>query len=253
MSRFENVAQEVKIYVRNVISLGPVGKFLPRTSLILTGVDPGLVWDILAIMPQTDFEAFAKSFGNSFVDDDHVHSPPIFTKVRSHEWLQRDMESRMAIALWLYGNAIVLQDPNGIFGQTLAMAEKRFRQLLPAMIQGKYLELRSERHNLRHIVVADRGMAFKIVKANIAKLALELSLLVEGKPYPYKKWLPTVSQRESATGQQVHDLCSAFLDENDGNKTIEISEQLVSFLMDMLRNSGMFSEDFIERWWLHLR
>jgi len=253
MSQLEVFRKEVNDYVEQKLSKGPVGEILSEASIALTVVEPGLVWDIIVVVDDEVFSAFADRHGSAFVVDDHDHVPPIFTKVKSLSWLTKDLSNRRAIALWLYRYAMVLSDQRQMIEQAVASAWKSFQENLPALMRGKYLELRTERHNLRHITNPGDDIAFEIVKGNIAKLALELSLLVHGKPYPYKKQLPRAAREDSDAGRHLHKICNEFLKEENGPKTIVLSETLVSFVANMLRESGMFPDDLLERWWLHLQ
>lgn len=251
MSKLEVMRTQVSDYLRKKLSSSILGGYLHTASIALTVVEQEVVWDILLVLDDETFDAFQVKYGSSFVVDDHEHLPPVFTKVKSLSWLQRDLASRPAIALWLYRNALVLNDPEDRFVTSVDLAWQNFQNSIPHLMRIKYLELRTERHNLRHIV--GRDIAFEIVKGNIAKLALELFLLVRGEPYPYKKRLPNVVKEHSEAGQCLYGVCESFLREGSLEKTIQISDALVASIRDMLAESGMFTDDFLDSWWLHLQ
>jgi len=252
MSRLEAIRKKVSTYVTKTFPKSPLGLFLPHCSIVVTEVDSGIVWDILVLMADSLFSQFSQEHGESFVLDDHAHTPPIFTKVRSYSWFMKDLTSRRAIALWIYGNGLIIEDPESIFESAIRKEREVFESTIPDIIKIKYLELRTERHNLRSIVETKRAMALHIVRANIVKLALELCLLAEKKPYPYKKWLPDVARDQSIAGQKVYALAQSFLNEEDYGQIIAISEDLIAEVINFLTKSEMCTKNYLERWWLHL-
>ena len=111
--------------------------------------------------------------------------------------------------------------------------------------------MRTERHNLRQAISRDRKIAIPIIKATVAKLAMEISLLADNQPYPYKKWLPEVA-RNSHMGRAVYPLVEAFLGEKNGEKTIAISEEIIESMRNFLSKNWL-SSDLLNRWWLYLK
>jgi hypothetical protein len=93
-------------------------------------------------------------------------------------------------------------------------------------------------------------MAIPIIKATVAKLFMEISLLADGKPYPYKKWLPEVAG-SSNLGKVICPHVKIFLDEKNGEKAIAVSEEIIAIMRNFL-SKGLLPDDLLDRWWLHL-
>ena len=222
------------------------------SSAFMDWYDPDLVRDLLIVLPNERFVNFEADFGPNYVVDDHDVVPPVFVRFKSYEWLERDLLRRLPVALWIYQHARVLRDPQGKFANFLRTQSEAFKEQLPSILRRKYLEFRTDRHNLRHTVPASMGMATRLIKSSAVKLALELTLLAEGKPYPYKKWLFWAAEQETVQGREIVNLATRFWDETDKNQIIALSDQLVAKVASICVQSGFVPEDVTTRWWLHL-
>lgn len=250
----------VEEYLQNQLARRPeLAEFLDDAALIwyassafVERYDPELVRDILVVLPDERFENFKANFGSSYVVDDHDMTPPVFVRFKSYEWAERDFARRLPVALWIYQHARVLRDPDSRFADILSVQSEAFKKQLPSILWRKYLEFRTDRHNLRHTVPAGMDLATHLIKASVVKLALELTLLTEGRPYPYKKWLFWAAERETTQGKEVISLASRFWDETDKKLVIDLSDQLVAKVASICAQSGLISEDVTTRWWLHL-
>lgn len=214
--------------------------------------DPEPVRDLLVVLPDERFENFRVSLGPSYVVDDHDVTPPIFVRFKSYGWLERDFARRLPVALWIYQHARVIRDSQGKFIDILCTQSEAFRKQLSSILRRKYLELRTDRHNLRHTVPAGMNLATRLIKSSVVKLTLELTFLAEGRPYPYKKWLFWAAARETTQGKEVISLATRFWDETDKELLIDLSDQLVAKVSSICAQSGLVSEDVTTRWWLHL-
>lgn len=246
-----NKKTEVEIYVQKKLKTEVAEFFLRYSIILLIKDDPNIVRDILVLIPNTEYCKFVDCYGHCFVVDDHDCEYPIFTKFRSLEWLEDDLKSRLPIALWIYQNSLVIQDPQREFVRLLDYYQSVFQQALPALIRHKYIEMRTERHNLRQVISQNRKIAVPIIKAAVAKLSMEISLLADSQPYPYKKWLPEVA-RNSHLGGVIYTLVEAFLDEKNDEKTITISEEIIASMRNFLSKKWLPS-DLLDRWWLYLK
>jgi len=222
------------------------------SSAFVEWYDPELVRDILIILPDERFESFKTNFGPNYVVDDHNVVPPVFVRFKSYKWLQRDFARRLPVALWIYQHAKVLRDPQGKFADILRSQSEVFKKQLPSILRRKYIEFRTDRHNLRHTIPSRMDLATRLIKASVVKLALELTLLAEGQPYPYKKWLFWATEREATQGQEVVSLVTRFWDETDNDRVITLSDQLVAKVASICAQSGLVSEGVTTKWWLHL-
>lgn len=240
----------MEIYVQEKLKTEGAKSFFTPSVILLTEDDPNVVRDILVLIPEAEYGKFVDCYGPHFVVDDHDCEYPIFTKFRNLEWLKDDLKSRLPIALWIYQNSLVIQDPQGEFARLLDYYQSVFQQALPVLIKHKYIEIRAERHNLRQAISQNRKIAIPIIKATVAKLVLEISLLAGSQPYPYKKWLPEIA-KDSHLGITIYTLVESFLDEKNGEKIITISEEIIESMKNLLSKNWLPS-DLLNRWWLYL-
>ncbi|MBI5220771.1 MAG: hypothetical protein HY978_02965 [Candidatus Liptonbacteria bacterium] len=239
-------------FEKNLSAIDGLRPYLGVSSVVSVELNRGQVYDLMVLMPDSTFEdAFKLQFGECFVVNDKDYSPPVFTRFKSHAWLRRDFSRRLSIALWIFGRGVVVQDPGNVFGEILLEYRSLFEQQLKGIIRHKYVEFRSDRHNLRQAVYRNDSLAIDLLKSNVIKLALEITLLAAGRPYPYKKWLPS----ETGTtygGSQLVDLCQNFTGEEDREKVISMSDDIVATIVRILSRDESFSASFLNEWWLHL-
>ncbi|MFH0999508.1 MAG: hypothetical protein V1783_01585 [Bacteroidota bacterium] len=221
-------------------------------SVLLTEDDNNSIWDLLIIIPNEHYATFSAQNGNSYVFDDHDHEPPVFSKVRNLSWLKADLERRISIAIWILSNSLILSDPDDQIRNLINEYKIKFKRRVPELIKIKYLELRTERHNLRNAVRFERNTAIDIIRATVVKLALEMSFLADRQPYPYKKWLPETAESSSEYGYKILSVSKMFLKATCPDEIITLSQALVDMINDMLREKKILSDDVINQWWMHL-
>lgn len=244
-------------YVRKkLFAIEQIAPYLCDSSVIETGSDFGLVWDFLIIMPKEKFQAnFVHRFGHTFVLDDHEQCPPVFTRFKCYEWLNRDFERRLPIALWIFQNACIIQDPNNTFREIVDHYQGLFNQKIPEIIRAKYLELRSERHNLRQTVSLGHltPVEIDLMRGTVVKLAFEILLLASRLPYPYKRCLAEeVRKKIGIEGQKLLTLADTFLRETCGPGIIAKSDDLITMVIRALTRRKLFEKAFLNRWWEYL-
>ncbi len=222
------------------------------SSAFMEWYDPELVRDLLVVLSDERFKNFEANLGSSYVVDDHGVTPPVFVRFKSYEWLERDFARRLPVALWIYQHARVVRDPQSKFADILRVQSEVLREKLPFILRRKYLEFRTDRHHLRHTVPAGMEMATRLIKSSVVKLALELTLLAAGRPYPYKKWLFWAVEQETTQGKEIVNLATRFWDETDKDQIIALSDQLVAKVASICAQSGFVPEDVTARWWLYL-
>lgn len=248
----QNVSNDHRRYIEEILAqhraLTPI---LPSSAVILS--DNGPVWDFLILLPENLFEKrIVKEYGPSLVIDDHEHSPWVFTKVRSFEWLRQDIARRTAIALWIYSRAKVLQDPEQRFSELIRAFQQEYANNIPALLRQKYLELRSERHNLRHTAFHGQGVASELIKSFLVKLALELCFVFEGKPYPFKAHLPSSAVKETGNGKSVLFHSEKLLETKDPHEVIQATDELIREIDRFLITSPHIAKSLLDSWWLCL-
>ncbi|MDE2038177.1 MAG: DUF4037 domain-containing protein [Patescibacteria group bacterium] len=229
-----------------------VGRYAEQSSIVTVELDHEIVYDLMVLLPDILFEReFSKRHGECFVLNDQKSVPPVFTRFKSYAWLKRDFGRRLPIALWIFGRSVIVRDPNGAFSSIVGEYSDLFKRSLRGIIERKYVEFRSDRHNLRQTVHHGDDLACSILKANIVKLAAELKLLSQGKPYPYKKWLVSEVD-ESNGGKTLLEISHRFIEARRPEDTIATSDELVNAVVTFLDKEGILSGDILTEWWLHL-
>jgi len=245
--------KEVRKYVFGTLYKKPILKKHMSQSSILLIVKEDSIWDIMVFFLDDVFcEYFVKKVGKCFVIDDHDYDPWVFTRIKNYEWLRKDFSKRPSIALWIFGNALIIQDKDNRFSEILIEQRRRFYEAMPDFLTAKYIELRSERHNLRYALIKRRLLASKLIRATIVKLSLEICFLSERKPYPYKMLLPERSLVETVNGKDILQIGESFLKANKDESIIDLSEDLIQKIVSILRSTKMFSDFLLDNWWLHL-
>lgn len=244
----------IRKYIENkVCKTQELAPYIKESSILWIENDPGLVWDIMVLLPDNLFSEFINQYGECFVIDDHEHLPWIFIRVKDLQWLENDFKNRFPIALWVYENSLVLQDKEGRFVKILQEQKKVFAETIHKILERKYLEFRTERHNLRHALERKNMISTAIIKATIVKLVLEMSFLVEEKPYPYKKWLPLAAEYDTNNGKKLLKISRDFLNSDVPTIIIDLSDQLVSEMVKILTKTKIFPKNFLQKWWLYLK
>lgn len=240
-------------YCRSKLFSEPaIGRYAEQSSVVTVELDEGIVFDLMVLVSDDVFEReFVGKFGKCFVLNDQECKPPVFTRFKSYAWLRSDFERRLAISLWIFGKSVVIRDPEDTFGSIVREHVSVFERNLGEIIKRKYVEFRSDRHNLRQTVHHGDWLACEILKANIIKLAAELQILSQGKPYPYKKWLAH-EVRKSDEGTCLLDISRRFIEAKDPAGIIATSEELVQTVVSNLGRGGLLPSDVLSEWWLHL-
>ncbi|MBU4099683.1 hypothetical protein KJ980_08645 [Patescibacteria group bacterium] len=244
----------VERYVEDILLKNQeVESFIKQSSILLTENEEGLVWDIMILIPDDLFlNKVICSWDDCFAIDDHNHNPWVFARVKNYKWLRQDFYKRLPIALWIFQNSLIIRDREDRFAGILREQQEIFANSVNGILGKKYIEFRTERHNLRHAIKKQRKMASIIIKAAIVKLALEICFLAEDKPYPYKKLLPEAVVENTTHGKKVYQISECFLEAEDPDSIIELSDTLVQAIALVLKETNLFSENFLQQWWLHL-
>lgn len=167
-----NLSEYVTKKLRNDDSLR---NYLERSSVVSIELDEGILYDLMIFLPDTLFEDdFKLNLGECFVVNDQEHAPTVFTRFKSYQWLRRDFAQRLPIALWIFRRSMIIQDPANAFGKILEEHNVLFQKSLRDILKRKYIELRSDRHNMRQTIQHGDSLATNILKANIVKIALEM-------------------------------------------------------------------------------
>jgi hypothetical protein len=227
-----------------------VKDYLENASIFITKYENGRVCDAMVLLEDDDFiNRFSPINGSNFVIDKHFKDQDIFIRIKHYSWIEKDFSKRVSIALWILKNSIIIQEKQEKISSLINEYQNRFEKSLVSTISQKYLELRTERHNLRFSLKRNDILASLIIKSTIAKISLELCFLSEKNPYPFKILL---SQTESEYGKRIATICKDFLTTNNFEESIALSDELINKLIDMLSKKTSISSDFLEKWWKYL-
>lgn len=235
-----------------LLSITNIKEYLEVSSVVSVEIDQEIVYDLMVFVPDHLFDGrFKVQFGESFIVNDKEHSPPVFTRFKNYQWLRNDFSNRLPIALWIFRQAIVANDPCGMFDKIISDYSVVFSMCVNDIIRRKYIEFRSDRHNLRQAVYHCDDLAVNLLRANVVKIAIEILILANDQPYPYKKWLPFEAKKYEG-GLELVQVCIKFMKEEDTKKLIVLSDDLVCRIVDTLTRNASFSPSFLNQWWLHL-
>lgn len=245
---------KLKAYLNEeLLQIKELNKYLTQSAIVTVELDEKLIFDLIAFVPDQIFNGeFVEKFGDCFVVSHQKILPHIFTRFKNFQWLKADFSNRLNIALWIFQNSVVLQDPDGTFSRIVENQSVLFEKNLTNSIRRKYIEFRSDRHNLRQVIYHKDRLSIELLRSNTIKLALEIMILAHGKPYPYKKWLATEAAKLDAN-RTVIKICNEYAKESDLDRIILLSDDLVSITADILLSKNRLSPNIIKEWWLHLK
>lgn len=249
-----NIPLILKEYLgKELLQAKDLNEYLTRSAIVTVEIDEKLIIDLIVFIPnQIFFGDFTDKFGDCFVVNHQEQLPHIFTRFKSFQWLMKDFSNRSNIALWIFQNSIVLQDPDGTFSKIVKEQSALFEQNLTNTIKRKYIEFRSDRHNMRQVVYHKNRLSTNLLRSNVIKLALEILILAHGKPYPYKKWLTAEATKLDAN-RKIINICNEFANESDYDRIISLSDDLVSGISDIVLSKNRLPPNIIKEWWLHLK
>lgn len=247
-----NTLKLKKYFEEKLFLIKDLQKYLTKSAIVSVELDEKLIFDLIVFVPDQIFNnEFITQFGDCFVVNDQEQLPHVFTRFKSYQWLLNDFSRRLPIALWIFKQSIIIQDPEENFDKIVRKHSNLFKQNREKIIRQKYIEFRSDRHNIRQAIFHQNKLAINILRANVVKIALEIFILAHGEPYPYKKWLSSEAMNfDKKIG--IINTCIEFVQETNNKKIITISDELVNKIANILKTNSNLSSKFINEWWLHL-
>ncbi len=243
----------IEYFNKELLRIDELNEYFLKSAIVSVELDEKLILDLIVFIPDQVFDnEFTRKFGDCFVVNHQKQLPHIFTRFKSYKWLRDDFSNRPSIALWIFQNSIVIQDPDGSFRKIVQKYSKIFKHNLENTIRKKYIEFRSDRHNLRQVVSHKDMLSIDIIRANVIKLALEILILANEKPYPYKKWLVNEATKYDANNE-VCKICNELSKASDLDTIITLSDKLVAKVADTLLQKTKLPPPIINEWWLHLK
>lgn len=131
--------------------------------------------------------------------------PEITCKFLAQRGLRHHLEQQPAPFLFLFANAVVLADRDGAFERTLAEYRGRFAKALPELIWLRFKDLLKAKHWLAKYAIREVDASFDVIKQAAIRAAYEICFLIEGRPFPYEKWLDYWCSRSTALGRVIRD------------------------------------------------
>lgn len=246
---------ETLAYIQCLLSDHPIlSEYIQQgASILVNSYEDGLVWDGIVLLENGMYKfEFAHLFGDSFVIDEHLEHRDIFIKVKSYEWLLKDLANRLPISLWILEHTFVVRDFENRIAEIVSDHHTIFDQKLADLIATRYLGLRSERHNLRFSAKRVGDLGSDLTKAAMIKLSMEISLLAERKTFPFKVLLPGHAEKNTAQGKFLSQLYAKFFSAKYEHEVIALSEEIIQQALSTLSEKKFFSDDFLNNWWLYL-
>ncbi|PIP55881.1 MAG: hypothetical protein CO183_01715 [Candidatus Zambryskibacteria bacterium CG_4_9_14_3_um_filter_42_9] len=229
-----------------------------RISAIVNGssadsrVDSNSDWDYKIFVEEADIRPFVERHGEKFSLSDNTHDPKVFVMIRPFGYLESELESTLAITLWICEKAKVLRDDGGSFQQRVSKYRAKFESTLPEQLQHKYLKLRTRRHGIDGVVKRSDALAARMLAQDCIKISLQILHLVHGKTYPYPQWLYKVSADEySQSYSETFGTIKALGLELEASQIQAWSRKLVGNMIDIMVAKG-FDRLRLERWWEYI-
>jgi hypothetical protein len=117
--------------------------------------------------------------------------------------IQRSCDEYVDVVLWIWTNARILMDPCQLASGIQGSFEGYPRQVLEKKVKWHFLrDFHLSVHGLSYI--AESGNLFAVLNAMTGKIGelCRICCLLEGKPFPYEKWLLRASE-DTGTGKRV--------------------------------------------------
>lgn len=176
--------------------------------------------------------------------------PSAVITILSASQLAQEFRFELPVALWIYGNAVVLQDPAGMLEAAVHIGNQQFAAVLNDLRCEHYYRFRQARHDLLPRIAPQRQETVLAIKrGEAAREALRLAFLADGKCYPYDKLLEPVAERETRSGKHLVTAVHALIAARDAEVVAHAGKVLRDRVVFALQQGGV-SEQWLEQWWL---
>lgn len=253
-----HLKNKIRRYIQtHLVNHTVVGPYLSNASVVFRGVtqlginDEFCDWDLEFLLPYHIFVDFAKKYGRSYVLIDKEHDPKVFMVVRSHQWLKSKFTKNPIVWAWNYQELLMVKDPGNVCKNIIISGIERFKKGLKRLTWEKYIEFRAHRHDLKASSARNLVISSTLIRAAMVKSFLEFILLSRGRPYPHKKWLATVVEKEINNGEMIVGLCQNFLTTFEKGEIEALDVELLNFAMLFGEQNG-FERKRLEAWWCYL-
>jgi hypothetical protein len=164
--------------------------------------------------------------------------------------LDREIRFDPPPALWSYSHCLVIQDPEGALGDTVAAAGARFDEALPDLRCEHYYRFRSARNELAASVQPrSAGTLLAIKRGETVREALRLCFLADGRPYPPDMFLESMAETGTAGGSPVVTAVRGLLVAREAEAVDHASKVLRDRVIFALQQGGV-SDRWLEQWWM---
>jgi hypothetical protein len=229
-----------------------------KLSIVVTGSSAGIGndtfsdWDFKIFVDNYGFHQFEETFGGKFALEDNDHEPPCFVLVRPISFLNQEFLENQPIALWIYQNSKVLRDDNNQLRDFLGYQQETFDTALEKLIHSKYLRLRCRRHALDNSIKRGDDLTVELLKADVVIHGFELLHLINGKPFPYPKWLLLSAKYNFIeTHEELLLIAGSLISSSADSQIIQASRNYVDIIIGLMVDKG-YDADLLKSWWFNI-
>lgn len=250
---------DLQTYINNILDKKEFSSLRKaRLSIVVTGSSVGIGndsfsdWDFKIFVDDDDYRQFEETFGGKFALEDNDHEPPCFVLVRPVSFLNQEFKENLPIALWIYQNSKVLRDDNNQVHDYLGYQQKTFNAALEKLIHNKYLRLRCRRHALDNSILRGDNLTIELLKADVVIHGFELLHLINGKPFPYPKWLLLSSEYNFIdTHEDLLLKARSLMSSSADAQIIQASRSYVDNIIGLMVDKG-YDADLLKSWWFNI-
>ena len=217
---------------------------------ITEGFDSKADWDLHLILDNADYNRFEKQFGSDYVIDDQKNDPIVFGQIRSKKWFE-DRISKLSqgdcLYTWIYNNGVYIQDP--LLIENIA---KHYKMVFDSNLEefARYHYVTFAVRKLDATSSAKRGIEIgsRVSNIEMVKAGLQTFSILNGKPYPYNKWLAKHISILGETGKQLVELAERDL-QSSSLEDIVINSKAFKALLETETEKKYPGKRWISEWW----
>lgn len=217
---------------------------------IAEGFDSKADWDLHLILDNTDYNKFEKKFGADYVIDDQKNNPIVFAQIRSKKWFEERISKLYqgdCLYTWIYNNGVYVQDP-----LLIEKTAKYYKNIFDSNLEefARYHYVTFAVRKLDATSSAKRGIEIgaRVSNTEMIKAGLQTFSILNGKPYPYNKWLAKHIYMLGETGKQLVALAENAL-QSSSLEDIIINSKAFKALLETETEKKYNKKQWIGEWW----
>lgn len=254
-----NLKKNISNYFLNLPSNVFPNELKEKTTVFLSGstgwgikegFDNKADWDLHLILENDDYSKFEKQFGGYYVIDDKKNTPIVFAQIRNKKWFENRISKLSqgdCLYTWIYNNGVYIQDPLSI-KHTAQHYKRIFDSNLEEFVRYHYVTFAVRKLDTTSSAKRGIEVGARISNIEMVKAGLQTFSILNGKPYPYNKWLTKHTSMLGETGKQLvklaeKDLKSSSLDD------IIINSKAFKGLLETETEKKYPGKQWISEWW----